>query len=131
MAQNRSQVYQVDERYKETQGALDNNAGLNFLQNYIRRDQAGKKYNLESQRQEDDRIFTAIPRANSNAYGVASYRNPFRAAQGDKENYISIRDSEKFDDFTSLGEQVNENIRSIYDRSATYIENPREKFYSP
>lgn len=130
MARNQSQLYTVDERYKETQDAVDNNAGLDFLRRYTQRDQAGKRYNLEAQRQEDDRVFTAIPRANSNAYGIASYRNPFRAAQGDKENYISIKDSEKLDDFTSLGEQVSENIRSIYDKSATYIKNPREEFYS-
>jgi len=130
MAQNRSQVYTVDERYKESKGASDNSVALGFLKKYASRDKAGKRSNVEQQRREDDRFINAVPLANSNAYGSASFKNQFVPSQKEEANYKTIEQSEKEDQFKSLGEVVDENIRSIYDRSATYVKDPRREFYS-
>ena len=130
MARNRSQVYKVDNRYSETKGASDNNAGLGFLRRYMAQDSAMKKSNIEAERSLDDRFIEAAPLAGSNAYGNASYKNQFRVSQGQDKNYTTIEDTEKQDQRTSLGEMVSENIRSIYDKDTKYTEDVRKKYYS-
>jgi len=130
MARNQSQVYNVDERYSQTKGATDNNSGLGFLRKYMAQDRAMKKFNIEAERAVDDLFIEAVPLAGSNAYGSASFKNQFRASQGQDKNYTTIEESEKQDQRTSLGELVSRNIRSIYDKDTGYIENLKEKYYS-
>lgn len=130
MARNQSQVYKVDERYSETKGASDNNVGLGFLRKYMAQDRAMKKFNIEAERSKDDRFIEAVPLAASNTYGNASYKNQFRASQGQEKNYRTIEDTEKQDQRTSLGEMVSQNIRSIYDKDTEYIADVRRKYYS-
>lgn len=130
MARNRSQVYNVDNRYKQTEGASDNTAGAKFLRKFIQRDRQSRFPGIEEERRQDDRFIEAVPLENENTYGKASYRNQFRAAQGEERKYRTIKDTEKTDRFTSLGEMVSENVRSIYDPEAAYTEKVREKYYS-
>jgi len=130
MAQNRSQVYNVDNRYKQTEGASDNTAGAKFLQRFIESNRQSRFPGIEAERRQDDRFIEAVPLATENTYGKASYRNQFRAAQGEERKYQTIKDTEKTDRFSSLGEMVSENVRSIYDPEAAYTEKVREKYYS-
>ena len=130
MAKNRSQVYDVDNRYSQTEGASDNDAGKNFLRQYMRRDKVARYPGVEAERKQDDRFIQAVPLANSNAYGLAGYRNQFKAEQAKNKEYTTVKDTEKTDYRTSLGELVSENIRSIYRPDSTYTENVREQYYS-
>ena len=130
MAKNRSQVYDVDNRYSQTEGASDNDVGKNFLRQYMRRDKVARYPGVEAERKQDDRFIQAVPLANSNAYGLAGYRNQFKAEQAKNKEYTTVEDTEKTDYRTSLGELVSENIRSIYRPDSTYTENVREQYYS-
>jgi phospholipase C len=93
MAQNRSQVYKVDERYKETKGAVDNNAALGFLKQYAARDRASNKVNIEAERKQDDRFIVpgqagtlpvgalGLGQQVGNTDGAITFKNSFRATQ--------------------------------------------------
>ena len=130
MARNQSQVYDVDNRYSQTKGASDNDAGKSFLRQYMRQDKTARYPGVEAERKQDDRFIQAVPLADSNAYGRAGYKNQFKAEQAKNKEYTSIKDTEKTDYRTSLGELVSENIRSIYKPDSKYTENVREQYYS-
>jgi len=93
MARKLSQVYDVDNRYREAKGVADNVAGKQFLQDFIAQDKELSKDPIEPQRREDDRIILpaqggTIPISSlglgtqiSNTDSRATFRNPFRASQ--------------------------------------------------
>jgi hypothetical protein len=51
-----SQTYGVDNRYQGMEEAQDNAAGLRFLSQYLERDRTGRKDDISTQRQGDDRF---------------------------------------------------------------------------
>jgi len=130
MAQNRSQVYDVDNRYSQTRDASDNDAGKRFLRRFIQEDKVSRYPDVESERKEDNRFIEAVPLAQSNTYGRGSFRNQFKAKQGSERRYTTIKDSEKTDYKTSLGEIISENIRSIYRPDSKYTKDARKQYYS-
>ena len=56
MAQKLSQLYDVDNRYREAKGVPDNNAGKAFLQQFRARDKELAKNPVVRSRSEDDRF---------------------------------------------------------------------------
>ncbi len=93
MAQKLSQVYDVDNRYREAKGVPDNTAGKRFLQEFIARDKELSKAPIEPSRREDDRFILpaqggTVPIAAlglgsqlSNTDSRTTFRNSFRASQ--------------------------------------------------
>jgi hypothetical protein len=72
MKQQFSQDYDVDERYKAGRGAIDNQAGKQFLMSYLNRRSDALAPNLTDQRSGDNRFIFAGP--GSSVYG---FRNSF------------------------------------------------------
>jgi hypothetical protein len=94
MAQKLSQLYDVDNRYKEAQGVADNVAGKRFLKEFIARDKELAKDPVEPSRREDDKFILpaqggTIPIASigltgsliGNTDSRTTFRNAFRASQ--------------------------------------------------
>ena len=94
MAQKLSQLYDVDNRYKEAKGVTDNIAGKRALQNFIARDKRlGSDIIGDSRRSDDKFILPAqggtIPIASigltgsliGNTDSKLTFKNAFRAAQ--------------------------------------------------
>ena len=91
MAQRRSQDYDVDNRYSQTESAVDNTAGKKHLKNYIERDRV-KGINPIAPDNKDENKFVLpgqgglvpIPRDGgsiSNSDARTTFRNSFRASQ--------------------------------------------------
>jgi len=93
MAQKLSQVYDVDNRYREAKGVADNVAGKRFLQEFIARDKSLGSNFIGDSRKSDDRFVIAgqggtIPVSSlglgsqiSNTDSRSTFKNTFRAAQ--------------------------------------------------
>tara|TARA_B100001121_G_scaffold111967_2_gene98577 strand:+ start:1802 stop:2086 length:285 start_codon:yes stop_codon:yes gene_type:complete len=93
MAQKLSQVYDVDNRFKEAKGVADNTAGKKFLQEFRARDKSLGSNFIGDSRKSDDRFILAaqggtIPVSSlglgsqiSNTDSKATFKNTFRAAQ--------------------------------------------------
>ena len=93
MAQKLSQLYDVDNRYREAKGISDNIAGKKALQNFIARDKELAKNPVEPSRREDNRFILpaqggTVPIAAlglgthlSNTDSRTTFRNSFRASQ--------------------------------------------------
>ena len=93
MAQKLSQLYDVDNRYREAKGVADNVAGKQFLQEFIARDKELAKDPVEPSRREDDRFILpaqggTVPIAAlglgtqlSNTDSKSTFKNAFRASQ--------------------------------------------------
>ena len=93
MAQKLSQLYDVDNRYREAKGVADNEAGKKFLKDFIARDKELGKHPVEPQRREDDKFILpaqggTVPIAAlglgtqlSNTDSRTTFRNAFRASQ--------------------------------------------------
>ena len=76
MQQQFSQNYNVDNRYRGNEEAVDNRSGKRFLMQYLEQKRLGKADNIEAQRYEDNRFTIAGPGA-----GTFRFRNEFRAKQ--------------------------------------------------
>ena len=93
MAQKLSQLYDVDNRFREAKGVADNEAGKRFLKDFIARDKELGKDPVDPQRREDDKFILpaqggTIPIAAlglgsqlSNTDSRTTFRNAFRASQ--------------------------------------------------
>mgnify|MGYP001174617514 FL=1 len=93
MAQKLSQVYDVDNRFKEAKGVADNTAGKKFLQEFRARDKSLGSNFIGDSRKSDDRFILAaqggtIPVSSlglgsqiSNTDSRSTFKNTFRAAQ--------------------------------------------------
>jgi|TARA_B100000242_G_scaffold62453_1_gene37941 hypothetical protein len=93
MAQKLSQLYDVDNRYKEAKGVTDNIAGKRALQNFIARDKRlGSDIIGDSRRSDDKFILPAqggtvsigalgLGSQLSNTDSRTTFRNAFRASQ--------------------------------------------------
>ena len=93
MAQKLSQVYDVDNRFKEAKGVADNTAGKKFLQEFRARDKSLGSNFIGDSRKSDDRFILAaqggtIPVSSlglgsqiSNTDSKSTFKNTFRAAQ--------------------------------------------------
>ena len=93
MAQKLSQLYDVDNRYKEAKGVPDNNAGKAFLQRFRARDKELAKNPIEPSRREDNKFILPAQggTVSIGALGLGSqlsdtdsrttFRNSFRASQ--------------------------------------------------
>ena len=93
MAQKLSQVYDVDNRFREAKGVADNLAGKRFLQEFRARDKSLGSNFIGDSRKSDDRFILAaqggtIPVSSlglgsqiSNTDSKSTFRNTFRAAQ--------------------------------------------------
>ena len=93
MAQKLSQVYDVDNRFREAKGVADNTAGKKFLQEFRARDKSLGSNFIGDSRKSDDRFVVAaeggtIPISSlglgsqiSDTDSKVSFRNLFRAAQ--------------------------------------------------
>ena len=93
MAQKLSQVYDVDNRFKEAKGVADNTAGKKFLQEFRARDKSLGSDFIGDSRKSDDRFILAaqggtIPVSSlglgsqiSNTDSRSTFKNTFRAAQ--------------------------------------------------
>ena len=93
MAQKLSQLYDVDNRYREAKGVSDNTAGKRFVKEFIARDKELAKNPVEPSRREDDRIILPAQggTVSIGALGLGSqlsntdsrtvFRNAFRASQ--------------------------------------------------
>ena len=93
MAQKLSQLYDVDNRYKEAKGVTDNIAGKRALQNFIARDKRlGSDLIGDSRRSDDKFILPAqggtvsigalgLGSQLSNTDSRTTFRNAFRASQ--------------------------------------------------
>ena len=93
MAQKLSQVYDVDNRFREAKGVADNTAGKKFLQEFRARDKSLGSNFIGDSRKSDDRFIVAaqggtIPVSSlglgsqiSNTDSKATFKNTFRAAQ--------------------------------------------------
>ena len=93
MAQKLSQVYDVDNRFREAKGVADNLAGKRFLQEFRARDKSLGSNFIGDSRKSDDRFVVAaeggtIPISSlglgsqiSNTDSKLTFRNAFRAAQ--------------------------------------------------
>lgn len=130
MARNFSQVYDVDNRYSQARGASDNTAGKNFLRRYMQERRSSQYPGVEEERTQDNRFIEAVPLAGESGYGRGSFKNQFRTSQGKKRRYTTIKDSEKTDYKTSLGELISENVRSAYRSDAKYTKDATAKYYS-
>ena len=90
MAQRRSQDYDVDNRYSQTESAVDNTAGKKHLKNYIERDRV-RNINPIAPDNKDKNKFVIpgqgglVPIPNrgsiSNSDSRMTFRNSFRASQ--------------------------------------------------
>jgi len=93
MAQKLSQLYDVDNRYREAKGVPDNVAGKRFLKDFIARDKKlGTDFIGDSRESDDKFILPAqggtVPIAAlglgsqlSNTDSRTTFRNAFRASQ--------------------------------------------------
>ena len=93
MAQKLSQVYDVDNRFREAKGVADNTAGKKFLQEFRARDKSLGSNFIGDSRKSDDRFIVAaqggtIPVSSlglgsqiSNTDSRSTFKNTFRAAQ--------------------------------------------------
>jgi hypothetical protein len=93
MAQKLSQVYDVDNRFREAKGVADNEAGKKFLQEFRARDKSLGSDFIGDSRKSDDRFILAaqggtIPVSSlglgsqiSNTDSRSTFKNTFRAAQ--------------------------------------------------
>ena len=93
MAQKLSQVYDVDNRFREAKGVVDNLAGKRFLQEFRARDKSLGSNFIGDSRKSDDRFIVAaqggtIPISSlglgsqiSNTDSKSTFKNTFRAAQ--------------------------------------------------
>ena len=93
MAQKLSQLYDVDNRYKEAKGVSDNLAGKRALQDFIARDKRlGGDFIGDSRRSDDKFILPAqggtvsigalgLGSQLSNTDSRTTFRNSFRASQ--------------------------------------------------
>ena len=93
MAQKLSQLYDVDNRYKEAKGVTDNIAGKRALQNFIARDKRlGSDIIGDSRRSDDKFILPAqggtvsigalgLGSQLSNTDSKSTFKNAFRASQ--------------------------------------------------
>ena len=93
MAQKLSQLYDVDNRYREAKGVSDNLAGKKFVKEYIARDKELAKNPIEPSRREDDRFVLPAQGGTvsigalglgsqlSNTDSRTTFRNAFRASQ--------------------------------------------------
>ena len=93
MAQKLSQVYDVDNRFREAKGVADNTAGKKFLQEFRARDKSLGSNFIGDSRKSDDRFILAaqggtIPISSlglgsqiSNTDSKSTFKNTFRAAQ--------------------------------------------------
>jgi len=93
MAQKLSQVYDVDNRFREAKGVADNTAGKKFLQEFRARDKSLGSNFIGDSRKSDDRFILAaqggtIPVSSlglgsqiSNTDSKSTFKNTFRAAQ--------------------------------------------------
>jgi len=93
MAQKLSQLYDVDNRYREAKGVPDNNAGKAFLQQFRARDKELAKNPIEPSRREDNRFILPAEGGTvsigslglgsqlSNTDARTTFRNAFRASQ--------------------------------------------------
>ena len=94
MAQKLSQLYDVDNRYREAKGVPDNTAGKRFVKEFIARDKELAKDPAEPSRREDDRFILpaqggTVPIASigltgsliGNTDSRTTFRNAFRASQ--------------------------------------------------
>ena len=93
MAQKLSQLYDVDNRYREAKGVADNEAGKKFLKDFIARDKELAKDPVEPSRREDDKFILPAQGGTvsvgalglgsqlSNTDSRTTFRNSFRASQ--------------------------------------------------
>ena len=94
MAQTRSQDYDVDNRYSQSQingtPARDNTSGQNFLRNYLERDKVAKKNPIAPDNRDENKFILPgqgglipIPDGGSvsNTDSRMIFRNSFRASQ--------------------------------------------------
>ena len=94
MAQTRSQDYDVDNRYSQSQingtPARDNTSGQNFLRNYLERDKVAKKNPIAPDNRDENKFILPgqgglipIPDGGSvsNTDSRMTFRNSFRASQ--------------------------------------------------
>ena len=93
MAQKLSQLYDVDNRYREAKGVPDNNAGKAFLQQFRARDKRlGSDFIGDSRRSDDKFILPAqggtvsigalgLGSQLSNTDSRTTFKNAFRASQ--------------------------------------------------
>jgi len=94
MAQTRSQDYDVDNRYSQSQingtPARDNTSGENFLRNYLQRDKVAKKNPIAPDNRDENKFIlpgqgglVPIPDGGSvsNTDSRMTFRNSFRASQ--------------------------------------------------
>ena len=93
MAQKLSQLYDVDNRYREAKGVPDNNAGKAFLQQFRARDKELAKNPIEPSRREDNRFILPAQGGTvsigalglgsqlSNTDSKSTFKNSFRASQ--------------------------------------------------
>ena len=94
MAQTRSQDYDVDNRYSQSQvngtPARDNTSGKNFLRNYLERDKVAKKNPIAPDNKDENKFvlpgqggLIPIPDGGSvsNTDSRMTFRNSFRASQ--------------------------------------------------
>ena len=93
MAQKLSQLYDVDNRYREAKGVPDNVAGKQFLQEFIARDKSLGTPFIGDSRKSDDRFILAgqggtvaigslgLGSQLSNTDSKSTFKNSFRASQ--------------------------------------------------
>ena len=93
MARKLSQVYDVDNRYREAKGVADNVAGKQFLQDFIAQDKRLGTDFIGDSRESDDRFILpaqggTIPISSlglgsqiSNTDARTTFKNSFRATQ--------------------------------------------------
>ena len=93
MAQKLSQLYDVDNRYREAKCVADNEAGKKFLKDFIARDKELGKDPVEPSRREDNKFILpaqggTVPIAAlglgtqlSNTDSRTTFKNSFRASQ--------------------------------------------------
>ena len=93
MARKLSQVYDVDNRYREAKGVADNTAGKQFVKEFIARDKRLGADFIGDSREGDDRFILAaqggtIPISSlglgsqiSNTDSKTTFKNLFRATQ--------------------------------------------------
>ena len=94
MAQTRSQDYDVDNRYSQSQingtPARDNTSGENFLRSYLERDRVAKKNPIAPDNRDENKFILPgqgglipIPDGGnvSNTDSRMTFRNSFRASQ--------------------------------------------------
>jgi len=75
MSLQTSTDYDVDNRYAQARGAVDNTAGKRFLKNYIDKRKVVGRADITEQRSGDDRFIMSGP--GDQTYG---FKNGFRAA---------------------------------------------------